>query len=260
MWRGAPCIAFAAMVALDTAFGAEQSRQQARVTQLVREVSLLDASIPPRRATLNETVGEGTGVRTGTESRAELTFRDLTITRLGANSLYSFKRAGRDIELNVGATLLRVPKNSGGASIVSGAVVAGITGTTLILETTRAGESRLTVLEGTARLTLARHRDQYRDLLAGQSLLVPAGAVRIPAPQEIDLDRLMKTSPLVVGFAPLPSRDQIGAAIKQQQERNQGNPNGPSRNDPNRAAAPQPNAPAPAAAPPPAAPPPGPGR
>ena len=51
------------------------------------------------------------GVRTGVESRAELTFTDLTITRLGANTIFSFKRGARELDLTSGAILLEVPPN-----------------------------------------------------------------------------------------------------------------------------------------------------
>lgn len=190
----------------------------ARVTQLIREVSLLAADAPPRRAVLNETVHETTAVKTGGDSRAELTFVDLTITRLGANTLYRFKNAGRRVELDSGATLLRIPKDSRGATILSSAVTVGITGTTVIFEHIRGGASRLTVLEGTARLTLVAARDQQRTVAAGQSLEVPAGAVRLPDPKQIDLAALMKTSPLITGFRPLPSQNLINNAIRQQQQ------------------------------------------
>ena len=225
---------------------AETSRKEALLTQLVRDVNVIEASTPARRARLNERVGEGTGIRTGGDSRAELTFVDLTITRLGANSLYSFRKAGRHLELNSGSTLLRVPKNSGGATIVSPGITAGISGTTVIFEFARGGDARLTVLEGTARLTLTRYSDQSRNLRAGQALQVPASAARIPEPTEVDLDRLMKTSPLIVGFRPLPSQGLINQAIKQQREQ------GPlNQNQPNRNSAPGPQNPAAPPAPPP---------
>ena len=236
------------IAALNTSAFAQPSRKEGRVTQLIREVNVLESALPPRRAVLNEKLGEGTAVRTGGNSRAELTFVDLTITRLGANTLYSFRKAGRQGELDGGSTLLRVPKDSGGAKIVSPAVTAGITGTTVIFETTRAGESRLTVLEGSARLTLVRNPSQTRTLRAGQTLQVPSGAIRLPDPTEIDLDRVMKTSPLIIGFRPLPSQNLINNAIRHQQQR--GGFNQPHRNAP---PGPQ-NQPAPAPAAPPSAP------
>lgn len=226
---------------LGTSAFALPAKQEARVTQVIREVNLLPADAPPRRAVVNENVSATTAVKTGGDSRAELTFIDLTITRLGANTLYSFKNAGRRVELSSGSVLVRVPKNSGSATIVTSAVTAGSTGTTFIFENISSGGARLTVLEGSARLTLVKNRDQTRGVNAGQTLEVPAGASRIPEPREIDLDRLMKTSPLIVGFRPLPSQNLINNAIRQQQQRgpvNQNNRNTPS--GPQNQPAPQP--------------------
>lgn len=67
----------------------------ARVTQIVREVKLLPGDAAARAAALNDRVSDGTAVRTGDSSRSELTFTDLTITRVGSNSIFSFNKAGR---------------------------------------------------------------------------------------------------------------------------------------------------------------------
>ena len=74
----------------------------------IRYVSLLGFDA------VNDKVREDTSVRTGGESRSELTFADLTIARLGADTIFSFNKAGRDDQLDGGSVLLRVPKNSGG--------------------------------------------------------------------------------------------------------------------------------------------------
>ncbi|PYK64447.1 MAG: hypothetical protein DME50_13495, partial [Verrucomicrobia bacterium] len=65
--------------------------QQARVSQVIQDVRVLETHGAPRPAAVNDKVIQGMGVRTGVESRAELTFTDLTITRLGANTVFSFK-------------------------------------------------------------------------------------------------------------------------------------------------------------------------
>ena len=218
-------------IALSTLTAAEPSRKEARITQLIREVNLLPFDAPARRAVLNENVRETTAVKTGGESRAELTFLDLTITRLGANTLYRFKKSGREADLESGSILLRVPKDSGGGTVVTSSITAGSTGTTFIFESTRGGGARLTVLEGSVQLTLAKHPEQARGVTAGQALEVPPGATRIPEPKAVALDRLMKTSPLILGFRPLPSQNLINNGIRQQQQQrgptNQNNRNGP---------------------------------
>src|ERR1700736_4690796 len=112
---GSRLAAAAFFFAGDLGEAADTSPKEARVTQIIREVKLLHAQQTPEQATLNEKVSEDTSVRTGRDSRSELTFVDLTITRLGANTIFSFNKAGRNVQLNAGSVLLRVPKDSGGA-------------------------------------------------------------------------------------------------------------------------------------------------
>src|SRR5207244_11221572 len=74
-------------------------RKVGRVTQVVRDVRLLAPQVAARPAHLNEVVTDGSAVHTGADSRAELTFADLTITRVGANSIFSFDQAGRHVSV-----------------------------------------------------------------------------------------------------------------------------------------------------------------
>lgn len=205
------------------------AQREAHVTQIIREVNVLEKKSDPRPAAINQRVGENEAVRTGDESRSELTFPDMTIERLGANSLFSFKNGGRNVQLNSGSILLRVPKDSGGADIRTSAVTVAVTGTTLILETGRGGRSKLTTLEGEARLSLAKYPRQSRRVRAGQMLDVPAGATTLPEPVDIDLNEVLRTHPLIVGFPQLPSYPLIVAAANSPQRQTvyQGRPVGP---------------------------------
>lgn len=252
LFRRIGLLALAVTLTASQAHAARDARKDGRITQIIREVTLLLAGMPPRNAALNDDVREGTAVRTGGQSRAELTFKDQTITRLGANTLFNFTNGGRRDEVTTGSTLLRVPKSSGGATILSSGVIAGVTGTTVIFEYTRAGGTRLTVLEGSARMSLAAHREITRGLRAGQTLLVPPGATTLGEPTEADIESIMKTSPLIVGFRPLPSRGLIDRVIRQQRERGEFQRGGPNGNNNGR----PPNM----GGPPQAGPPPGPGR
>src|ERR1043166_10323898 len=76
--------------------------QEARVSQVIQDVRLLEAHAAPRPAALNDKVTLERAVRTGVESRAELTFTDLTITRLGANTIFSLKAGAREVDLTSG--------------------------------------------------------------------------------------------------------------------------------------------------------------
>jgi hypothetical protein len=182
---------------------------EARVTRVVHDVKLISPQAKPKPAALNDKVDDGTGVRTGDSSRSELTFADLTIERLGSNSVFSFNRAGRSVSLSGGSMLLRVPKDSGGATMTTSAVTVGITGTTLILEVTRAGRNRVIGLEGGFRVSLNKNRSQSVYVRGGQMEDVPAGATTLPPPVNINLSDIMRKHPLITDFGPLPSRDLI---------------------------------------------------
>jgi hypothetical protein len=204
------------LVAAGYLLAADSMKKEARLTRIVNDVQVMPANAPAEAATLDELVQEHTGVRTGDESRSELTFDDLTITRLGANTIFSFNRAGRTAELEAGTMLLRVPKDSGGATINASAVTVGITGTTVIFEGNTAGDSRLTVLEGGASMRLNKYPKKSKRVAAGQMLNVKAGATSLPDPVAINLKYIMENDPLITDFPPLPSQDLIVAAMNHQ--------------------------------------------
>jgi hypothetical protein len=187
--------------------------QQARVSQIVRQVTLLPEQTAPRPAQINDEIRNGTAVRTGTESRAELEFTDQTLARLGANTIFSFKQGTRNLDLGSGAMLLRVPKNAGGAQIKTSVLTAAITGTTILLEFHPDAYCKFIVMEGTGRI--------FRNDRVGESVLVHAGemlianprSMQLPDPVHVDLKRLMKTSNLVKGFRPLASAGLIDHEI-----------------------------------------------
>jgi hypothetical protein len=215
-WKSAP-ITIVALIAAGRLMAADTTSEEARVTRIIREVKILPPDSAARPAVIDATVRENTGVRTGNKSRSELTFADLTITRLGANTLFHFSRAGRRADMGSGSMLLRVPKDSGGATINGSAVTVAITGTTVIFKGNRAGWSNLIVLEGGARARLIKYPKHSQYVRAGQMLDVKAGATRLPKPVNIDLRRIMKTDPLITDFPPLPSHKLILAAIRDQQ-------------------------------------------
>src|SRR5256714_9003105 len=189
--------------------------KEARVTQIIREVKLLPSDAAAREAALNDKVSEDPGVRTGGESRSELTFPDRTSARLGANTIFSFNKSGRTANVDSGSILLRVPKDSGGGTIRSSAVTVAVTGTTVIFEGSRGGRNKLYTLEGSSRVALKKKPGDWRKVLAGQLLDVPPGATTLPMPQNFDVNQLMRTHPLITDFKPLPSYPLIMAVAQQ---------------------------------------------
>lgn len=82
----AASLAFMHAIWLSTGVGTA-TLKEARVTLVVQDVRLLPSNAAPRPASVNDPVRAGTAVRTCTQSRSELTLTDLTITRLGANTM-----------------------------------------------------------------------------------------------------------------------------------------------------------------------------
>src|SRR5207248_5547648 len=192
--------------------------KETRFSQVVRDVNLLAPHAAARPAHLNDNVPEGSAVRTGADSRAELTFADLTITRIGANSIFSFEENGRNVNVENGAILLRVPTDSGGAHIRSSALTVGITGTTVMFEHHRRTYTKLIVLEGSSEAWLSKQPGKRVRVRGGQMLIVKAGATHLPEPVDIDVDRLLRTAILITEFPPLPSLNLIRNVVNDQQK------------------------------------------
>jgi hypothetical protein len=191
--------------------------KEARVTRIIKEVRLLPAQAAPRPAVVNDNVRSGTAVRTGADSRTELTFTDLTLARLGANTIFSFNEGTRNLDLGGGAVLLQVPKGAGGAKITTAAVTAAITGTTVLMEYHRNAYIKFIVLEGTARMYLKNRLGESVLIGPGQMLIVNPNAKSLPDPVHVDLKRLVKTCLLITEFAPLASQPLILQQIQIQQ-------------------------------------------
>jgi len=172
-------------------------KREAHVTQIIKDVRLLPAQGAPRPAVVNDNVRSGTAVRTGVESRTELTFTDQTLARLGANTIFSFNEGTRNLDLSRGALLLSVPQGSGGTQISTAVVTAAITGGTGLLDYTPGSYIKFIVLEGIGRMFLKGHLGESVLVYPGQMLIVKPNAKSLPDPVNVDLQRLVKTCQLL---------------------------------------------------------------
>lgn len=198
--------------------------KQARVTQIVKDVRLLPGQAAPKPAAVNDEVRDGTAVRTGVESRTELTFADQTLARLGANTIFSFDEGTRSMDLGGGAMLLHVPKDAGGAKITTAAVTAAITGTTVMLEYNPNAYVKFIVLEGTARIFLKGVLGESVLVHAGQLLMLHVSPMpnRLPDPVDVDINRILATSLLIRGFPPIGSEQLMASNVRTQLEQKNG--------------------------------------
>ncbi len=203
---------------LVASIGQAADLKQSKFTQVVNDVEVIStADNSQKAAAVNDIFNMPDVVRTGAASRAELVAGDNTITRVGANTIFSFDPANRTIDLQQGSLLFHSPKGKGGGTIRTGSATASVLGTTIIVTTTHAGGFKVIDLEGHVAIKFLTGLRQ--DLNPGQMTFVLPGGH--PAPViTIRLDTLTKNSHLVQGFEqPLPSmpliQQQVVTQVKQ---------------------------------------------
>jgi hypothetical protein len=178
-------------------------------------------------------IQDGNVVRTGAASRAALEFSDLTQSRLGANSIFSFDAKARVMNFNRGAVMFSKPTNSGAIQLRSGAVTAAITGSTGFISTVpiegigKAGQTRSNgkgtttlvgmlegKLQGGSRWTDSAGREHTTPFTLGPGDMLVARPDGAPLKAQFDIPRFLKTSPLVKNFkTPLLNMAEINRAI-----------------------------------------------
>lgn len=234
-YRGLALLALATFLGVGgTVLGADLS--QAVVRQKVNVVTLApNLTGEARPAAEGTVIRDENVVRTGTESRAELEFADLTLARLGSNSIFSFDAQARAMNFTRGAVLFSKPTNSGAVQLRSGAISGAITGSTGFISTVplegvgKAGQTRsngkgtTTIvgmlegkLQGGSRWTDGAGREQTTSFRLGPGEMLVARPDGPPRQFQFDIPRFLKTSPLVKGFkAPLPNADALARAVAQ---------------------------------------------
>jgi hypothetical protein len=182
--------------------------------EIINEVAVVSTSGSATPAAVDQTINAPDRVRTGPQSRAELIAPDQTITRVGANTIFSFADNGRTLNLEQGNVLFHAPKGLGGGVIKSGAASAAVLGTTLIVSATADGGFKVILLEGTGRVVMPD--GTAATLKAGQLVFVLPGGKLSPV-LTINLGRLVGGSQLVNGFSDqLASLPLINDAIRTQ--------------------------------------------
>jgi hypothetical protein len=195
-------IAFVAVGISTIIFAAEH--KQARVTEVIRDVHTLTAQMAARPTAVNETVREGNAVRTGTDSRAELLFTDQTLTRLGANTVFSFGAAAHTYNLSGGAILMTAPRETGTVKISAGVVTCAVSGFTGILESHTKFWNKVLIIEGNGDVWLNRNPGDHRHMHSRQILVFPPNATVLPQPQEFDVCKVINDGLLITGFSHKP--------------------------------------------------------
>ncbi len=190
--------------------------EEARVTQVVKDVTLGSPQTAPRPIAVGESLRDGDAINTGVTGRSELTFADQSIARLGAKTNVSLSNGTRTADLGEGALLFQIPKGAGRLKITTAAIAVASTGATGIIE--RHGQSyvKVLVLEGTVRCYLSHRLGESLLVQPGQILITKPDVTALPEPADFDIAREMMTCLLVREFQPLPSQRRIESEEQKQ--------------------------------------------
>ena len=202
---GISAVAFAAAPLTESTF--------TEVIQDVKVVAASDRAVTPARKDASFKAPDL--VRTGPASRVEMTAPDQTITRIGANTVFTFESGERNLRLEKGSLLFSSPAGKGGGTIKYRGTAAAVLGTTLICTVLPDGSFKTLVLEGQAQVTLADGRSVT--LNAGEMVIVQPDGNAFGPVERFNLESLVSRLLLVTGFShPLSSTPLINAAIERQ--------------------------------------------
>jgi hypothetical protein len=173
--------------------------KQSKVTQVVNDVQIISAANQQQKAaSVNDIFTMPDILSTGPASRAELVAADETVTRVGANTIFSFDPATRTINLKQGSLLFHSPHGKGGGTIHTGSATASVLGTTLIVTTTATGGMKVLDLEGQVEVKFLNGLKQ--NLEPGHMTFVLPGGNQLTPIIVFRLDNLTQNSQLVKGF------------------------------------------------------------
>jgi len=176
-----------------------------------------DAGQGAAPAKVSEKISENSKVTTAAASMAELTFGDSSITRIGANSVFSFQSKERLVKLDKGTALIHATPGNGGATVDCGGVTAAVSGSTFMASRSATGGAVFVLLESSGSLKVTTPGGQTAIILPGQAASTGTGPKSAIQVFDVDVKKVMETTPLVGGFKELPSQAEINVVTEKQQ-------------------------------------------
>lgn len=184
-------------------------------TEIINQANVVAAATKNTTpARTNEVFKAPNLVRTGPASRVEMTAPDKTVTRIGANSVFTFEDE-RNIRLEKGSILFHSPAGMGGGAVKNRGTAAAVLGTTMICAMLPDGSFKIMCLEGFVKVTLSNGLSIT--LKAGEMIIVPPDGLSFGSLMQFNIGQLVGELQLTGGFShELSSMPLIDAAIKEQ--------------------------------------------
>ena len=195
-----------------------------RLTEVVHDVRTAEPGGKLATTTSNSIFRNGS-IHTGPESRAELTFGDRTVVRLGDKTELRVEADSRTFDLESGAILTQVPAGVGRTILKVRGINATATGATLAVECLPEAYNKFISLDGTSRLCLKKSiwATDCVLLRAGQMIIVGPSPKSLPDAVDVDLNRLIDTCQFITAFPKLPGQERlVRAAAAQRKQKSHG--------------------------------------
>jgi hypothetical protein len=155
-------------------------------------------------AVINDKIESDTQVSTGEQSMCELSLDDKSITRIGANALFSFVKEERLVKCDKGTFLVSKHPETETITVTTGSVTAAINGSTVMFDV-KGDATHIAVAETTTGVIVTDKNGKSMILQSGEGISATPNGMTSSTPQSVDVKDLTSSSPLFTekGLAPL---------------------------------------------------------
>jgi hypothetical protein len=175
-------------------------------------------------AILNDKIESDSQVGTGEQSMCELSLDDKSVTRIGANAIFSFTEKERLVKCDKGTFLVSKDPETETITVTTGSVTAAISGSTVVLDV-KDDATHIAVAETTKGVIVTDKNGKSMTLQSGEGISATPNGMTSSTPQSVDVKDLTSSSPLFneKGLAPLANDALIkGVASAQETAKAQG--------------------------------------
>jgi len=175
-------------------------------------------------AVLNDKIESEAQVGTGEESMCELSLDDKSITRIGANALFSFVKQERLVKCDKGTFLVSKDPETETITVTTGSVTAAVNGSTVVFDV-KDDATHIAVAETSKGVVVTDKNGESITLQSGEGISATSNGITSSTPKTVDVKDLISSSPLFTekGLAPLANDALIkGVASAQETAKSQG--------------------------------------
>jgi hypothetical protein len=173
---------------------------------------------------INDKIESDTQVGTGEQSMCELSLDDKSVTRIGANALFSFVKQERLVKCDKGTFLVSKDPETETITVTTGSVTAAVNGSTVMFDV-KDDATHIAVAETTTGVVVTDKNGKSMTLQSGEGISATPNGMISSSPKSVDVKDLISSSPLFTekGLPPLANDALIkGVASAQETAKAQG--------------------------------------